>query len=189
MQGPVRRLPPFHGGWYRPTATFLTPSAAYGLALNLAAVETPPRRRPLGHDRHRRSACRPAGIALGAVDRSRRPDALPAAPQLPGRGLGQGAEGRRPGEQVQHHHRPPRVPLRLDAYICLDGNPSLEGRVRAGLAAGAGSLRTIIRATACHSSATTTSASASCARSPIRSGLLVGAGRTRAPTGFQRSTG
>ncbi|HEV3418525.1 MAG TPA: type I-MYXAN CRISPR-associated protein Cas5/Cmx5/DevS [Pirellulales bacterium] len=30
----------FTAGWYRPTATFLTPSAAYGLVLNLAGVET-----------------------------------------------------------------------------------------------------------------------------------------------------
>lgn len=30
----------FTAGWFRPTATFLTPSAAYGLVLNLAGVES-----------------------------------------------------------------------------------------------------------------------------------------------------
>ena len=30
----------FTAGWYRPTATFLTPSAAYGLLLNLAGIES-----------------------------------------------------------------------------------------------------------------------------------------------------
>src|SRR5262245_60804739 len=29
----------FTAGWFRPTATFLTPSAAYGLVLNLAGIE------------------------------------------------------------------------------------------------------------------------------------------------------
>jgi CRISPR-associated protein Cas5t len=30
----------FTAGWYRPTATFLTPSTAYGLLLNLSGIET-----------------------------------------------------------------------------------------------------------------------------------------------------
>lgn len=30
----------FTAGWYRPTATFLTPSAAYGLLLNIAGIES-----------------------------------------------------------------------------------------------------------------------------------------------------
>jgi CRISPR-associated protein Cas5t len=40
IQAPFAAFRPFTAGWYRPTAAFLTPSAAYGLALNLAGVET-----------------------------------------------------------------------------------------------------------------------------------------------------
>src|SRR6186997_1870278 len=40
VQAPFAAFRTFTAGWYRPTATFLTPSAAYGLALNLARFET-----------------------------------------------------------------------------------------------------------------------------------------------------
>jgi len=40
LQAPFAAFRPFTAGWYRPTAGFLTPSAAYGLALNLAGVES-----------------------------------------------------------------------------------------------------------------------------------------------------
>jgi len=40
MEAPFAVCRTFTAGWYRPTATFLTPSAAYGLLLNLAGVET-----------------------------------------------------------------------------------------------------------------------------------------------------
>jgi CRISPR-associated protein Cas5t len=40
LQAPFAAFRPFTAGWYRPTAGFLTPSAAYGLALNLAGIET-----------------------------------------------------------------------------------------------------------------------------------------------------
>lgn len=40
LQTPFAAFRTFTAGWYRPTAGFLTPSAAYGLALNLAGIET-----------------------------------------------------------------------------------------------------------------------------------------------------
>ena len=40
IQAPFAACRTFTAGWYRPTATFLTPSAAYGLILNVAGVET-----------------------------------------------------------------------------------------------------------------------------------------------------
>ena len=36
VQAPFAACRTFTAGWYRPTATFLTPSAAYGLILNVA---------------------------------------------------------------------------------------------------------------------------------------------------------
>ena len=40
IRAPFAAFRTFTAGWYRPTAGFLTPSAAYGLALNLAGIET-----------------------------------------------------------------------------------------------------------------------------------------------------
>jgi CRISPR-associated protein Cas5t len=40
IQAPFAACRTFTAGWYRPTATFLTPSMMYGLLLNLAGVET-----------------------------------------------------------------------------------------------------------------------------------------------------
>jgi CRISPR-associated protein Cas5t len=39
VEAPFAVCRTFTAGWYRPTATFLTPSAAYGLLLNLAGIE------------------------------------------------------------------------------------------------------------------------------------------------------
>src|SRR2546421_12295017 len=40
LEAPFGACRTFTAGWYRPTATFLTPSAAYGLALNVAGIES-----------------------------------------------------------------------------------------------------------------------------------------------------
>ena len=40
VQAPFAAFRTFTAGWYRPTAGFMTPSAAYGLALNLAGIES-----------------------------------------------------------------------------------------------------------------------------------------------------
>jgi CRISPR-associated protein Cas5t len=39
IQAPFAAARPFVAGWYRPTASFLTPSATYGLLLNIAGIE------------------------------------------------------------------------------------------------------------------------------------------------------
>ena len=40
VQAPYAAFRNFTAGWYRPTASFMTPSAAYGLVMNLAGIET-----------------------------------------------------------------------------------------------------------------------------------------------------
>ncbi len=52
IEAPFAACRTFTAGWYRPSATFLTPSAAYGLLLNLAGIET---RLPEQDERHPRS--------------------------------------------------------------------------------------------------------------------------------------
>lgn len=49
IEAPFAVCRTFTAGWYRPTATFLTPSAAYGLVLNLAGIDS---RLPEGAEGH-----------------------------------------------------------------------------------------------------------------------------------------
>lgn len=50
VEAPFAAFRTFTAGWYRPTATFLTPSAAYGLLLNVAGIESRLREGEPGHD-------------------------------------------------------------------------------------------------------------------------------------------
>ncbi len=50
LEAPFAAFRTFTAGWYRPTATFLTPSAAYGLLLNVAGIESRLREGEKGHD-------------------------------------------------------------------------------------------------------------------------------------------
>src|SRR4051794_38632647 len=50
IQAPFAACRPLVAGWYRPTAGFLTHSAAYGLVLNLAGVESRLGEHEPGHD-------------------------------------------------------------------------------------------------------------------------------------------
>jgi CRISPR-associated protein Cas5t len=49
VEAPFAAFRTFTAGWYRPTATFLTPSAAYGLVLNLAGIDSRLREEQPGH--------------------------------------------------------------------------------------------------------------------------------------------
>src|SRR5437868_14002039 len=49
-EAPFAACRTFTAGWYRPTATFLTPSAAYGLLLNVAGIESRLREEEDSHD-------------------------------------------------------------------------------------------------------------------------------------------
>src|SRR5580692_4707096 len=62
----------FTAGWYRPTATFLTPSAAYGLVLNIAGIESRLREENAAHDGKTPASLTQRGlpkvrVALGAL--------------------------------------------------------------------------------------------------------------------------
>src|SRR3982751_3553327 len=49
LEAPFAACRSFTAGWYRPTATFLTPSAAYGLILNIAAIDSRLREEDVSH--------------------------------------------------------------------------------------------------------------------------------------------
>ena len=77
VQAPFAACRTFTAGWYRPTATFLTPSAAYGLVLNVAGIESRLREEADTHDgRTPASLMRPGlpavRLALGAPPTSGR---------------------------------------------------------------------------------------------------------------------
>lgn len=127
----------FTAGAYRPTAPFITPTAAYGLLLNIAAIET---RRDDGRSPMTVTADRlpSAEIALGAV---RLPTIQTLYQQLHNYPVGSVAGARL---ERAKGTKPNVQPIRreyladLDGYVCLRGNDELEARVRAGLHEGAG---------------------------------------------------
>jgi CRISPR-associated protein Cas5t len=139
VQAPFAAFRTFTAGWYRPTAAFLTPSAAYGLTLNIAGVES---RRddgiaPMTLTAFDLPAVR---IAIGAD-----PD-NPAGPFPPVHTLFQqlhnypvGASGKERKEDAKGN-KYNITPVRreflagLRAFIAIDGNEELEGRARAVLA-------------------------------------------------------
>ena len=67
LQAPFARFQHFVGGKWRPTADFITPSAAFGLVLNLASIEM---REGVGRRRYTqiKSGVADMEIALGALE-------------------------------------------------------------------------------------------------------------------------
>lgn len=83
VEAPFAACRTFTAGWYRPTATFLTPSAAYGLVLNLAGIDSRLREGDDGHDGKtpatlvRKDGLPPMKLALGAVAKDRTGGTIP----------------------------------------------------------------------------------------------------------------
>jgi CRISPR-associated protein Cas5t len=142
VQAPFAAFRTFTAGWYRPTAGFLTPSAAYGLLLNLAGIET---RRddglsPMTVTRFGLPTLR---IALGAVPDPRADDAHGAFPSVQTvyqqlHNYPVGASGKERKDEA-HGNKYNITPVRrefladLRACVCLDGDADLEDQVRAAL--------------------------------------------------------
>jgi CRISPR-associated protein Cas5t len=146
LEAPFAACRTFTAGWYRPTATFLTPSAAYGLILNIAGIESRLREEDPQHG--------------GRVSASLTAHGLPATSIALGvRADGQSVDDAHPLVQTiyqQLHNYPvgkdagidPRLthgsknnisPVRREylsgvrALVCINGNDALEDRVRRGL--------------------------------------------------------
>ena len=83
IEAPFSACRTFTAGWYRPTATFLTPSATYGLLLNVAGVDSRLREEDEAHDGKvpatlTRDGLPPLRIALGIPADSDTQPSLPA---------------------------------------------------------------------------------------------------------------
>jgi CRISPR-associated protein Cas5t len=136
VRAPFAAFRTFTAGWYRPTAAFLTPSAAYGLVLNLAGYES---RRDDGHSPMTMTAfgLPSVRLALGAVPGGSQgpyPSVQTLYQQLHNYPVGKDAgkkyiEGARGNK---YNITPVRREFLADlrAFICLDGHPELEARVR-----------------------------------------------------------
>jgi CRISPR-associated protein Cas5t len=146
VEAPFAACRTFTAGWYRPTAPFLTPSAAYGLVLNVAAVESRLAEHEAGHDGRppaslTRAGLPPVRLALGAARGEGGAAALPlvqtAFQQLHNYPVGRDAgmpEGQARGNKNNISPVRREFLAGLRALVCLDGNPGLEERVRRGLA-------------------------------------------------------
>jgi CRISPR-associated protein Cas5t len=137
IQAPFAAFRTFAAGWYRPTAGFVTPSAAYGLALNLAGIET---RRDDGLSAMTltRFILPPARIALGADPENPRgphPAVQTLYQQLHNYPVGtSGKERKDDAKGNKYNITPVRREFLTDlrAYICLDffEEPAIEDRIR-----------------------------------------------------------
>lgn len=125
----------FTAGSFRPTASFITPSAAYGLLLNIAGIE-------MRHDDGKSVATliRPKGlpavdIALGA--RGELPRQQSMFQQLHNYPVGtSGKEHKEAAKGNKYNITPARRAFLsgIHAYIAVRGDEELEGRIVRGLA-------------------------------------------------------
>lgn len=154
VQAPFAAFRPFVAGSYRNTAPFITPSAAYGLLLNIAGIES---RFDDGHSMM--TLLRPhlpsTSIAVGMISE---PQVCSLYQQLHSYPPGEGkktvdpATGRKVGERELGLARtrlgkwritPVRRELLcgINGYIAMKDNDALEQQVRDGLGAGIGRRR------------------------------------------------
>ena len=135
VKAPFAAFRPFAAGSYRPTAPFLTPSAAYGLLLNIAGIES-----RWDDGVSLMTLTRPdlptVEVAVGAV---RLPEVQSLLQQLHNYPVGSSRQAW--AEQTKgnkYNIQPVRRELLsdLDAYIGLRGNDALEHQVREGLRLG-----------------------------------------------------
>lgn len=141
IQAPFATFRTFTAGWYRPTAGFLTHSAAYGLLLNLAGIESRLREEEPEHDGKTPASLTRAGLpqvalAIGVPDGRELPRVQTLFQQLHNYPVGSsGAERAESTKGNKYNITPVRRELLADlhAVICLKNNPEFEERVRHGL--------------------------------------------------------
>ena len=133
IQAPFATFRHFTAGSFRPTAPFLTPSAAYGLLLNLAGVEM---RKDDGKSAMSLIAddLPPVELALAAL---KFPESQSIYQQLHNYPVGAAGKQRKPlAKGNKYNIVPARRALLsgVDGYIALRGHSDLAERVRRGLA-------------------------------------------------------
>lgn len=133
VEAPFATFRTFTAGWYRPSASFLTPSAAYGLVLNLAGIES-----RLDDGTSVQTMTRPglpqARVAIGAVGDF--PTKQSLFQQLHNYPVGETGKARKDDAKGHKYNITPvrrEFLSNLNACIGIDGGEDLEQRVREGL--------------------------------------------------------
>lgn len=132
LEAPFATFRTFTAGSFRPTAEFITPSAAYGLLLNIAGIEM---RRyedglPMTTIKHDLPKFR---LALGALSF---PSIHSVYQQLHNYPVGStGKENAERAKGSKYNITPTRRAFLADlkAYICLDARADLENQIKSGL--------------------------------------------------------
>jgi len=145
VQAPFAACRTFTAGWYRPTARFLTPSAAYGLILNVAGIETRlPESDPAHTSRTPTTLMRPGlpkvrlaiGIPKNGADSPEPPRVHTIFQQLHNYPVGKDAGI---PEELAKGRKNNITPVRrefladLKTLVCVDDNAEVEERIRRGL--------------------------------------------------------
>ncbi len=139
VQAPFAAFRTFTAGWYRPTAEFLTPSAAYGLVLNVAGIETR-RDDGLSPMTVTRFELPPVRIALGAVPGPQGifPSVQTVFQQLHNYPVGaSGKERKEDAKGNKYNITPVRREFLADLRACIGldffENPEIEDKIRLAL--------------------------------------------------------
>lgn len=140
VQAPFAVFRTFTAGSFRPTAGFITPSAAYGLLLNIAGIEArlDDGKAPMTLTKKDLPSAR---IALGALTFPQVHSLYQQAHNYP---VGNTRDEHAPATKGSKYNiTPVRREFLSDirAYICLEDNPELAERVRDGLRGGHNSSR------------------------------------------------
>ena len=144
LQAPFAACRTFTAGWYRPTATFLTPSAAYGLLLNIAGIESRLYEHDPSHDGSApatltRSGLPAARLALGAPESDSLAASLPTVQtiyqQLHNYPVGTSGMPAELTKGTKNNITPVRREMlcNLRCYVVLDADADVEDRIRRGL--------------------------------------------------------
>ncbi len=142
LKAPFAACRPMMAGWYRPTSTFLTPTAAYGLLLNVACIESRvteededhPGRVPSSLMRANLPAVR---IAIGLPDQADPPRVQTIFQQLHNYPVGKDAGVPADWTKGTKNNISPvkrEFLSNLHVVICVDENDELEQRICHGLA-------------------------------------------------------
>jgi len=131
----------FTAGWYRPTATFLTPSAAFGLLLNLAGYESRLSEHDPDHPDEAPATVTKKGLpavdlAIGKPDAKEYPGVQTVYQQLHNYPVGSSGKERAASAHGNKYNITPvrrELLVNLSAVVAIKGNLELEDRVRKGL--------------------------------------------------------
>lgn len=141
IQAPFAVCRTFTAGWFRPTATFLTPSAAYGLLLNLAGIETRLREEDDGHPGTIPATVTKTGLpvvklALGLPESAKFPLMTTMYQQLHNYPVGSSGNERSTTTFGNKYNITPvrrELLCNVHALIVVDGDEPFEQAVRVGL--------------------------------------------------------